>query len=767
MPSRRCRFALAFALTLAAPALILLLPALAAAAPIRLWHAYRDDEARALDAIVAAFEGEEVEVLAVPFDAYASKLQAAIPMGEGPDLFIDAHERLGDFRARDLVAPVGDALEPGGEAVFQGPALAAVRQGGEILGLPISQKCVALYMNTALVKEAPATLEDIEALAGSLPQGVYPLAYEAANAYAHMPILAAFGGAMLGEDDEFGFVGPGPERSLELVRSLIARRIVPEDANGALVTDLFNAGRAAFVISGPWFAGGLREEARRRARVVPLPKVRETGLPMRPFLTVEAVMLSPQGARRAGARALARHLAGAAAAATRLRVARTPPVRSDVAIPAGDAFIVAFTEQAKVAIPMPTSPAMRSTWEPSTRAIRKVLRGDAPPDAALSEAKRRFDDVRRPLPPPASPAPLLAALGALALLLALRWVRASRRAAPGTAHWRLFRRSLKRSFGRSIPAYKYVAHAVVAIGVLVVVPLVIGAATSLFAGRGEGLRYVGLANFISILTARGGPLFASGSFYLVLAVTVLWTAVNLCLHVLLGVSLALLLHRPTLRLRALYRVLLIVPWAVPSYVTALSWKGMFHRQFGAVTGLIEAVNSALGTSIEPISWFSSFTTAFTANVTTNVWLGFPFMMVVTLGALTAVPDDVLEAAEVDGATRWQRLRKITLPLIRPVLAPAVTLGAIWTFNMFNVVFLVSGGDPDGTTDILVSEAYRWAFTREAQYGYAAAYSVLIFLLLTLATREWRFRRRTPVSALPKGGAEAGSAPVPAAATEAA
>ncbi|WP_437527244.1 extracellular solute-binding protein [Sorangium sp. So ce726] len=756
MPSRRCRFALA------APALILLLPALAAAAPLRLWHAYRDDEARALDAIVATFKGEEVEVLAVPFDAYASKLQAAIPMGEGPDLFIDAHERLGDYRARDLVAPVGDALEPGGEAVFQGPALAAVRQGGEILGLPISQKCVALYMNTALVKEPPATLEDIAALAGSLPQGVVPLAYEASNAYAHMPILAAFGGAMLGEDDQFGFVGPGPERSLELVRSLIERRVVPEDANGALVTDLFNAGRAAFVISGPWFAGGLGEEARRLARVVPLPKVRETGLPMRPFMTVEAVMLSPQGARRAEARALARHLAGAAAAATRIEVARTPPVRSDVAVPAGDAFIAAFTEQAKVAIPMPTSPAMRSTWEPSTRAIRKVLRGDAPPDVALAEAKRRFDDVRRPLPPAASPAPLLVALGALALLLALRWVRAARGAAPGAARWRLFRRSLR----RSLPAYKYVAHAVVAIGVLVVVPLVIGAATSLFAGRGEGLRYVGLANFISILTARGGPLFASGSFYLVLAVTVLWTAVNLCLHVLLGVSLALLLHRPTLRLRALYRVLLIVPWAVPSYVTALSWKGMFHRQFGAVTGLIEAVNSALGTSIEPISWFSSFTTAFTANVTTNVWLGFPFMMVVTLGALTAVPEDVLEAAEVDGATRWQRLRKITLPLIRPVLAPAVTLGAIWTFNMFNVVFLVSGGDPDGTTDILVSEAYRWAFTREAQYGYAAAYSVLIFLLLTLATREWRFRRRTPVSAIPQGGAEAGSAPVPAAATEA-
>ena len=143
---------------------------------------------------------------------------------------------------------------------------------------------------------------------------------------------------------------------------------------------------------------------------------------------------------------------------------------------------------------------------------------------------------------------------------------------------------------------------------------------------------------------------------------------------------------------------------------------------------------SFGTDLEPIAWFADFSTAFTANVATNVWLGFPFMMVVTMGALTAVPADVLEAAEVDGATRWQRLWRVTLPIIRPALAPAVTLGAIWTFNMFNVVFLVSGGDPDGTTDILVSEAYRWAFTREAQYGYAAAYAVLIFLLLLFITR---------------------------------
>jgi arabinogalactan oligomer/maltooligosaccharide transport system permease protein len=110
------------------------------------------------------------------------------------------------------------------------------------------------------------------------------------------------------------------------------------------------------------------------------------------------------------------------------------------------------------------------------------------------------------------------------------------------------------------------------------------------------------------------------------------------------------------------------------------------------------------------------------------------MMVVVLGALTSISKDVLEAAEVDGATRWQRFSLVTLPLLKPVLLPAVVLGAVWTFNMFNVVFLVSGGEPDGTTDILVSEAYRWAFTRDNQYGYAAAYAVLIFVLLAGGSR---------------------------------
>jgi arabinogalactan oligomer/maltooligosaccharide transport system permease protein len=202
---------------------------------------------------------------------------------------------------------------------------------------------------------------------------------------------------------------------------------------------------------------------------------------------------------------------------------------------------------------------------------------------------------------------------------------------------------------------------------------------------------------------------------------------DVALHVLIGVTLALLLRDPLLKLRGVYRVILIVPWAVPNYITALIWKGMFQRQFGAINGLLAAVG------LHPISWFSRFWTAFAANVATNVWLGFPFMMVVTLGALSRIPKELEEAAALDGATRWQRLRHVTLPLLKPALLPSVLLGAVWTFNMFNIVFLVSGGEPDGATDILVSQAYRWAFTRGHRYGYAAAYAVLIFAILAAQT----------------------------------
>jgi arabinogalactan oligomer/maltooligosaccharide transport system permease protein len=277
-------------------------------------------------------------------------------------------------------------------------------------------------------------------------------------------------------------------------------------------------------------------------------------------------------------------------------------------------------------------------------------------------------------------------------------------------------------------AYGWVAPAFGAMALLVVLPFAVGAAVSLFETQGGSFHFTGATHFLDILLARDFPLSSPLSFWSTLAVTVGWTVVNVALHVAFGVALALLLREPWVRMRGLFRALLILPWAIPSYITALVWKGMFHRQFGAINGLLALAG------VEPVSWFARFSTAFAANVTTNTWLGFPFMMVVTLGALQAIPRDLEEAAEVDGAGAWQRFRHVTLPLLLPALLPAVILGSVWTFNAFNVIYLVSGGEPDGGTDILVSQAYRWAFTRGHRYGYAAAYGVLIFGALLLYGR---------------------------------
>jgi arabinogalactan oligomer/maltooligosaccharide transport system permease protein len=279
------------------------------------------------------------------------------------------------------------------------------------------------------------------------------------------------------------------------------------------------------------------------------------------------------------------------------------------------------------------------------------------------------------------------------------------------------------SISRWRHAYLWVGPAALAMSVLVVTPFVVGAAVSLLAHDNGTWTFVGLANFLDILVARDWPVTSPLSFYFTLVVTVLWTVANVTLHVGLGVALAMLLRAPWLKMRGVYRVLLILPWAIPNYITALIWRGMFHRQYGAINGLLTWFG------LEPISWFSQFSTAFSANLITNTWLGFPFMMVVTLGALQAIPSDLEEAAAIDGASRWQRFRHVVWPLLRPALLPAVILGSIWTFNMFNIIYLVSAGEPDGSTEILISEAYRWAFTRGHRYGYAAAYAVLIFGVL--------------------------------------
>jgi len=224
--------------------------------------------------------------------------------------------------------------------------------------------------------------------------------------------------------------------------------------------------------------------------------------------------------------------------------------------------------------------------------------------------------------------------------------------------------------------------------------------------------------------AQYSSVFRQTLFWSILLKTALWTVVNIVFHVVIGVFLALVLHQKFIRGKSAWRVALILPWALPQYISALTWRGMFNYEYGAVNLLITKY-----LHLSPVQWLTSPFEAFLAVIITNIWLGFPFMMVIALGGLQSIPDELYEAADVDGASKWFQFWNITAPLLRPVMIPAITLGTVWTFNNINVVWLVSNmGEPADSTHILVSYVYKAAFNMY-RFGWAAALSVVIFAIL--------------------------------------
>lgn len=233
--------------------------------------------------------------------------------------------------------------------------------------------------------------------------------------------------------------------------------------------------------------------------------------------------------------------------------------------------------------------------------------------------------------------------------------------------------------------------------------------------------FVGLDNYVNVLT---GPVLKQTGFWQLLAQTLIWTIVGIFFHVMFGIGLALMLNRK-LRGRNVYRALLILPWAIPVFISLQIWRTEYNFQFGAV-------NQILGLfGIPPQQWLQDPIMNFAAMIITNIWLGVPFMMVITLGGLQAISQDYYEAAEIDGASGREQFFAITLPLLRPVLIPAVLLGVFLTFNNILVPFFINQNELE-TSDILVTALYRAAF-QFSRYGFAAAMAFVVFGILLAFT----------------------------------
>jgi arabinogalactan oligomer/maltooligosaccharide transport system permease protein len=236
---------------------------------------------------------------------------------------------------------------------------------------------------------------------------------------------------------------------------------------------------------------------------------------------------------------------------------------------------------------------------------------------------------------------------------------------------------------------------------------------------------VGFQNFATVFTDPNIRSKFLGTFVW----NVAFAALTVILTFALGMLIALLFNHPRLRGKGVYRSLLILPYAIPTFVTALLWKGMFNQDFGLINNLLHV----------DIDWLGNSWAARAAILITNLWLGFPYMFLVCTGALQSIPGDVKEAAKIDGANGAQTLVRITMPLLLVAVGPLLIASYGFNFNNFTLIYLLTDGGPFnegstqiGGTDLLITVAYRLAFSGSApNYGLAAAVSVMIFALVAL------------------------------------
>lgn len=362
-----------------------------------LWHSYRGDERSALEEVVSNYNsssrGIKVELLFIPYDAFADKISAAIPRGEGPDIFIFAHDRIGDWVESGILEPLDFWVDEELKERFLPITMESLYYRKSLYGLPLAFKSVVLFYNKEMVTEVPETTDDLIALAKRLTdkeKGVYGLVYENTNFYHHSAWWFAFGGEIFDDEGKVALCRGGGERSLSFARRLaVDEGIMPQEVNSLLVTSLFNQKKAAMVINGPWFRGEIEGVD---YGIAPLPIVSDSGKRGSPFLTVEAVLLSSKSQRKEESFDFMKFLA-IDGAQIRLEKGNQPVALSSIYDDGKiDPSIKVFMEMARFAHPMPNIPEMLLVWTPATTALSSVVIGGKDPVSALADACQKIEE---------------------------------------------------------------------------------------------------------------------------------------------------------------------------------------------------------------------------------------------------------------------------------------------------------------------------------------------------------------------------------------
>lgn len=377
----------------------------AAAADLVVWHAYRGGEKDAFEKVVGAFnaahaaKGVKVSTLAVPYDAFADKITAAVPRGKGPDVFIYAQDRLGGWiEAGNTIEPIDFFLDKATTDRFIPSTMEAMTYRGTVYGLPLNFKVLTQVYNKKLVQAPPKTSKELVALArrlGDPATGRFGVAYQYADFYYHAALMNAFGGGVFKDGNKPVVNQPANVKSLDFLMGWIDKdKILPLEPSTALITSLFNTGKAAIVFSGPWFLGEIAPGV--DWGLAPLPTIDEAGgQPMRPWMTVEGVYVAAPSKSKDAAYELAKYLTDIESAKVLALEGRQTPANRKVyddAKVAADPVLKAFRTQVEVAVPMPNVPEMTMVWSPATTAMNLIVKKSSTPKEALDQAQKEVEE---------------------------------------------------------------------------------------------------------------------------------------------------------------------------------------------------------------------------------------------------------------------------------------------------------------------------------------------------------------------------------------
>lgn len=282
-------------------------------------------------------------------------------------------------------------------------------------------------------------------------------------------------------------------------------------------------------------------------------------------------------------------------------------------------------------------------------------------------------------------------------------------------------------------ALVFLAPAFVALGVFLFYPIVQTAIYSLFdleySTRWREAQFVGLANYREVLASR--------EFWGSIRFTTLFAVAAVTLEFVLGLSMALATFWVVRPLRGILRAMIILPWAIPAIIQASIWRWLYNSD----VGLLGWLAVALGLAEQPPLFLADPTLAMGSVILAYVWKGASITAIFLMGGLAMVPPHLEDAAKMDGARAWMRLRRITLPLILPTILVTLLFRTLDALRVFDIVYGLTGGGPGTTTDTLSSFAYKFYFTF-VQFGRGSAYAIITFLLVTALSLLY-IRRITP------------------------